>query len=500
MTVTKWLTLALIVIVVILVSGLLFQSSKIDRDLSELQNQVAYQSHTLDSVNSNLAKNLDETTQATLHLKHIFGVNPILKPGIPGSWDNRHIEMGSVLFDNENYYLYYHALGSLGGGSYRIGVAIAPTPFGPWTRFENNPILWSGTQGEWDDYQVACPKVIRIGDTYYMFYSGARQGDYPRWGIGIATATSPLGPWRKYNTNPILDDFGYIGSIININGTFFLYATYPIEPTTDQGPVALATAESVFGPWKKFDGNPIIPIGSIGSWASLGFSEPGALYQDGLVLMFLGGSRYLNTVNPGNNPRESSIGYGYSPDGYRFILSRYNPVIPAGSVGARYLGEAFAWAEPPLFLIYSTFLNPKDDKEYIAVNALSMSDAFKSYLPLLTKDVLEPGASTNLGECLPLFVLQAARLAITIEVTYDTAIAGASAHIYTSYDGTNWDTEELKDLSGSSILGEIPFKAGETVRVTRYIPSNARFLKVVVKNNDMTRPVHNVRVFATLSN
>lgn len=44
--------------------------------------------------------------------------------------------------------------------------------------------------------------VTKYGDTYYMTYSGNGY-DNPRYGLGVATAKSPLGPWTKYEGNPI---------------------------------------------------------------------------------------------------------------------------------------------------------------------------------------------------------------------------------------------------------------------------------------------------------
>ena len=46
------------------------------------------------------------------------------------------------------------------------------------------------------------PSVVKEGDTYYMLYSSNdyRSKDY---GVGCATAKSPLGPWTKQSDNPI---------------------------------------------------------------------------------------------------------------------------------------------------------------------------------------------------------------------------------------------------------------------------------------------------------
>ena len=49
--------------------------------------------------------------------------------------------------------------------------------------------------------------VIRHDGTYYMTYSGNGY-ESPYYGIGCATADSPLGPWTKYDHNPLLQNPG----------------------------------------------------------------------------------------------------------------------------------------------------------------------------------------------------------------------------------------------------------------------------------------------------
>ncbi|GAA4799256.1 glycoside hydrolase family 43 protein [Olivibacter ginsenosidimutans] len=46
------------------------------------------------------------------------------------------------------------------------------------------------------------PTVFKYEDTYYMTYSGNHTFE-PNYGIGYATASSPLGPWTKAIENPI---------------------------------------------------------------------------------------------------------------------------------------------------------------------------------------------------------------------------------------------------------------------------------------------------------
>lgn len=60
-----------------------------------------------------------------------------------------------------------------------------------------------------EDWELVLPKVVegpsvlKEGDTYYLIYSanGYTSQDYA---VGFATANSPFGPWKKYEGNPIL--------------------------------------------------------------------------------------------------------------------------------------------------------------------------------------------------------------------------------------------------------------------------------------------------------
>jgi xylan 1,4-beta-xylosidase len=46
------------------------------------------------------------------------------------------------------------------------------------------------------------PFMLKRNGTYYLMYSGTG-ADSPNYGIGYATAKSPLGPFVKYAGNPI---------------------------------------------------------------------------------------------------------------------------------------------------------------------------------------------------------------------------------------------------------------------------------------------------------
>lgn len=48
----------------------------------------------------------------------------------------------------------------------------------------------------WEEPLIEAPALVRDGDTYYLFYS-ANWWESERYCIGYATASSPLGPYRK---------------------------------------------------------------------------------------------------------------------------------------------------------------------------------------------------------------------------------------------------------------------------------------------------------------
>jgi len=164
-------------------------------------------------------------------LIHIPGPNPIIKSGGPGDWDENCIEACNVVKDGHTYYFYYHGVPDdnekWGPGSYRMGVATATHPLGPWRKYGQAPLLDVGPEGGWDSGFVACATVLKEQEnTYYMFYSGLageRQGTLPQ-SIGLATADSPLGPWEKHEKNPIIEDFGYVGGVIKVDGKYYMYS------------------------------------------------------------------------------------------------------------------------------------------------------------------------------------------------------------------------------------------------------------------------------------
>jgi len=414
----------------------------------------------------------------------IPGPNPILVPGDLSAWDGGVIEACNVLKDGDTYYLYYHGTPKdeekWPRPGYRIGVATAPHSLGPWTKYEGNPIIDLGPGDSWEDSWVACAAVLKEeGDKYYMWYSGNTL-------VGLAYASNPLGPWEKYEGNPVVpENFGYVGGVVKVNGKYYMYNEYPISDSSpDQGPFALATAEKPEGPWKRYEGNPVLPAGDWGAWDDGGFSEAGVLYHDGVFHIFYGGTKWSKL---------ESIGYAYSLDGYNFTKHSGNPVAPREkNPDASAFAEVHALWEPPFFYVYHTLRYISKGGEDLGVQILATTPLFRLPMPTLFLDSLAAGTTSALTTCPPISLAHISELALTAECTYHAdAKAGLRIHVRASYDGINYDAEDLSAF-------DIPFVPGQTISKTVELDSNVMFLKVLAENLDNAHEITNVKVTATL--
>jgi beta-xylosidase len=190
------------------------------------------------------------------------------------SWARRALWAPEVLAYRGKYYLTYSAIGPVDSVGYQLCLAVADDPAGPFTdlrtpwltyagwktidahlfidtdgtpylffnrvgirgegrqmygniyvvrlsedlmRAETEPELVVAASQPWEAADPAYNSnanegafVFREGDTYYLTYSSGHYKS-PRYGIGVATASSPLGPWTKSETNPLLQSDYAVG-------------------------------------------------------------------------------------------------------------------------------------------------------------------------------------------------------------------------------------------------------------------------------------------------
>jgi predicted GH43/DUF377 family glycosyl hydrolase len=132
----------------------------------------------------------------------------VLSPGGATSWERDEVSPNSILYEGGVYKLWYHGGGYfMGGGGTRYGngrIGYATSPDGiTWTKYAGNPVLDIGAGGGFDDEQVAEPRVIKLGATYRMYYTG-RNATAKRQSLGMANSSDGIA-WTKDARSPILD-------------------------------------------------------------------------------------------------------------------------------------------------------------------------------------------------------------------------------------------------------------------------------------------------------
>ncbi|MEM3697109.1 MAG: hypothetical protein QXQ94_06380, partial [Candidatus Bathyarchaeia archaeon] len=94
-----------------------------------------------------------------------------------------------------------------------------------WT---NRTTVLEKSASGWDSYHVYDAFIIKVGSTYYLFYTGQATATGTRQ-IGYATSDSITGTFTKYSGNPVItaaSGFGYEAEeIYYINGMYVLICT-----------------------------------------------------------------------------------------------------------------------------------------------------------------------------------------------------------------------------------------------------------------------------------
>lgn len=128
------------------------------------------------------------------------GSNPILTPGAGGTWDATAVANPIVWLEGSTWHMLY---GGNNSTAWAVGHATSANGTS-WTKDAANPVLLE-TASAWDSKFVFPSSVLKIGGTYWMYYWGSTSTtDATTFKIGLATAVSPSGPWTKHPLNPLL--------------------------------------------------------------------------------------------------------------------------------------------------------------------------------------------------------------------------------------------------------------------------------------------------------
>jgi len=247
--------------------------------------------------------------------------NPVLAPGEPGAWDDGGRWVVSVIRIDDTYHLWY---GGFDDPLEANGIGHATSPDGvEWTMDPANPVLTQGEPGAWDRwFWFPSPAVMYDGSEFHMWYAGtaSTSGDLIQGGY----ATSPDGSaWTKYEGNPVLD-VGPPGSWDDVQvrpGAVILDGgTFKMWYTGHNG------STGVIGYAESSDGihwtkHPEPVLGEQ--------SYPGAWDSQAADPWVIFDGTLYHMWYSGGSPPDWAIGYAFSTDGISWSRHRGNPVVTA---------------------------------------------------------------------------------------------------------------------------------------------------------------------------
>ena len=167
----------------------------------------------------------------------------------------------------DRFYVWYSKGPKASGYDATIWYATSPDGHA-WT--EKGMALGKGDSG-WDEASVFTPNILVAEGKYWLFFSGISKNMKvkPDTKIGVAVSDSSDGPWERVGSEPVLqgsdnpDDFDSHliddACLIKRDGKYwFYYKGRQLGKKPTQTNTGVAIAEHPAGPYKKYEGNPVI--------------------------------------------------------------------------------------------------------------------------------------------------------------------------------------------------------------------------------------------------
>jgi predicted GH43/DUF377 family glycosyl hydrolase len=354
--------------------------------------------------------------------------DPVLRKGIPGSWDDIYVHTPTVLFDGATFHMWFQGHD---GTNARIGYATSTNGIS-WTKSAANPVLDIGPSGSWEGEDLGSPFVLHDGTVYHMWYSG--DDDFVAR-IGYATSIDGH-TWTKSPVNPVLDigpfDIGPSGSwedyIVGPCSVLYdsqkFYMWYSGSDGTNIRIGYATTSDS--DKWKKNTANPVLDLGPSGSWDDERVFTSSVLFDGITYHMWYSGY-------DGTNHR---IGYATSPNGVTWTKSLANPVLdlgPTNSWGDKHAHHPIVIQNGALFQMWYTGDNGINARIGYATSPDGISWTKHPSNPVLDLGSLSSWDDTHVTY--PMVIYNGA----TYQMWY-SGIDGGNARIgyATSLDGITW--------------------------------------------------------------
>jgi len=257
-----------------------------------------------------------------IHIPRIPPANPVLAPGVLGSWDEAEVSALARPKEDGGYETLYRGRNA---AAVR-GVGYADSPDGiAWTKYGGNPVI-QGSGQPWDAQGVGTGPFLQEGDTYSYWFSGypAGTGRY----YGYASSTDMLN-WTR-EADPALSPGGpgswdeqlFYCRLIKDGLVYHMwYLGYDAAGTGRIGH-ATSTDGKTF---TRDPANPVLGPGAGGSWDDNSIDEFVILHRPW-------SGDYIMAYN-GTDGASNAIGVATSPDGSAWAKEATNPVLTTGGPG-----------------------------------------------------------------------------------------------------------------------------------------------------------------------
>jgi predicted GH43/DUF377 family glycosyl hydrolase len=227
-----------------------------------------------------------------------------------------------VLLENGTYKMWYtnlynSAVNNIGYAESTNGVI--------WHSVSDQPVLAVGDSGTWDSQSVQVGAIIKIGNTYKMYYTGYSD-QYEHWHIGMAVSSDGIN-WTKV-PSPVVygTDNEYrvhVDEVIQVNNQYYMYYSI-ISPYTYSNSIGLAISPDGRN-WTKYSGNPV--LSSSCAWENSGVYFPSIIYDGNVFKM-----AYMNSTS-------NALGFATSTDGIKWNKDSDNPFFTATESNGNWTSE-----------------------------------------------------------------------------------------------------------------------------------------------------------------
>lgn len=285
---------------------------------------------------------------------------PVIAAGPDGTFKESHILVGGVIEHKGVYYQYFsgsrHGCDE-GGGAREIGVA-SSTDLRNWV-VEPEPIVRTGSKDSWEPTGLYCSGAVVTPEGKIAVMYAAQK--FPRWmGFGIATADHPLGPFTKFEGNPVYKhhthahEFDLVRTDEPGRRYLLFYAGFTDKPA--RGPAGdrgYAVYSDDLIQWTPHEANPVFGPETLDNWDAVHIRPRSLTRIDGIwYLWYEGTNQWVPPSGESDIVRPGwwdTVGLARSKDLVQWEYYPRNPALPASGI-SKYQFDATWTAWPRMFV------------------------------------------------------------------------------------------------------------------------------------------------------